>query len=191
LKKKFTEIIVYGRGGQGAWTASVLLARAALKTGKYAQSFPEFGPERSGAPVRAYVRISNEPITLRASITHADYVIVIDQTLLNKAIAVSREDGTIVTTFKESTEELKKILDGFKGTVWYVNAFQIALDIIGRPITNTAMLGAFVKATEEKFVTLDALIEATKEVLSVKLPEDIVNKNIEAIKKAYDEVKKL
>ena len=191
MPKRLTEITILGRGGQGAWTASIILAKAVLKDGKYAQSFPEFGPERSGAPVKAYVRVSEFPITIRAGITKADYIIVIDQTLLPRAIPAVKEDGTIVTTFSGKPEEIRGILKDFKGTIWHVNAFKIGLDIIGKPITNTAMLGAFVKATEGKIASLNSLLEAIKEILSEKLREDIVAKNLEAAKKAYEEVKKL
>ncbi|MHA1616095.1 MAG: 2-oxoacid:acceptor oxidoreductase family protein [Candidatus Njordarchaeales archaeon] len=191
MKRNFYEIRIHGRGGQGAWTASLILAQAAVIEGKYAQSFPEFGPERSGAPVTAYARIGEEPIHMHCGITEADYIIVIDPTLVDRAKSGIREGGKIIATYPKPPEVLRKELGVDENVeIWSVNAVKIALDIIGRPIANTAMLGAFVKATEEKIIKLNSLIEAVKKVLGARLPEEIVERNIQAIKKAYEEVKK-
>jgi len=190
-KRDFVEIRIHGRGGQGAWTGSIILAQAALLEQKYAQSFPEFGPERSGAPVTAYARIGNSPIHIHAGITEADYVIIIDPTLIYSAKYGLRPKAKIIATHSKMPEEIRSVL-GLEDDVevWVVDAVKIALETIGRAIANTAMLGAFVKATEEKIVSLNSLIEATKQILGPRLPEAAVNKNIEAIKRAYNEVKK-
>ncbi len=191
VKRDFVEIRIHGRGGQGAWTASVILAQAALIEGKYAQSFPEFGPERSGAPVRAYARIGVSPIHIHAGITEADYVIVIDPTLVHVAVGGLRPEAKIVATNAKDPAELREILR-LRGDVelWVVDGVKIAMETIGRAIANTAMLGAFARATDEKVVKLQSLIEATKAVLGPRLPEEAVKKNVDAIKRAYDEVKK-
>jgi len=191
VRRNFYEIRIHGRGGQGAWTASLILAQAAVIEGKYAQSFPEFGPERSGAPVTAYARIGNEPIHVHCGITEADYIIIIDPTLVDRAKRGIRKGGKIIATYPEPPEVLRKELRINSGIeVWGVDAVKIALDVIGRPIANTAMLGAFVRATEEKIVKLDSLVEAVRKVLGARLPEEVVEKNIQAVKRAYEEVKK-
>jgi len=191
VKKDFVEIRIHGRGGQGAWTASRILAEAALQLNKYAQSFPEFGPERSGAPVTAYARIGGSPIDIHCSVTKADYVIVIDPTLVDLAVHGLKKNAKIIVTHSDPPEELRKKLkvpDDVE--VYSLNAVKLALDIIGRPLANTAMLGAFVRATEDKIITLDSLIEALRKVLGHRLSETLINKNIELIKRAYNEVKK-
>jgi len=191
VKKDFVEIRIHGRGGQGAWTASILLARAALFEGKYAQSFPEFGPERAGAPVTAYARIGNSPIHIHAGITEADYVLVIDPTLIDRAKAGIRSKGKLIATTAKAPEEIRKFLGLNQDIeIWTVDAIKIALETIGRPIANTAILGAFVKATEGEIVSLDSLIRAIENILGHRLPQQIVQKNIEAVKRAYEEVRK-
>ncbi|RLI17424.1 pyruvate synthase [Candidatus Bathyarchaeota archaeon] len=191
VKRDFVEIRIHGRGGQGAWTASIILAEAALKEGKYSQSFPEFGPERSGAPVTAYARIGDSKIDIHAGITNPDFIIVIDPTLVSVATVGLKSGAKIIATSTLSPEELRKKLNvGSDIEVWSVDALKIAMETIGRPIANTSMLGAFVKATDGKVVSLEALIKATESILSPRLPKEVVQKNIEAIKRAYEEVKK-
>lgn len=190
-KKDFVEIRIHGRGGQGAWTASIILAEAALVEGKYSQSFPEFGPERSGAPVTAYARIGPSRIDIHAGITNPDYVIVIDPTLVHMATRGIKKNGKIIAASAKSTKELRNELKLSEDIdLWVVDGVKIAMETIGIAIANTAMLGAFVKATEEKVISLNALIQATKNVLGHRLSEEAVNKNIDAIKRAYKEVKR-
>ena len=177
------EVRWHGRGGQGAWTASELLARAAIHEGKHIQSFPEFGPERMGAPMRAYTRISDQPITLHCAIYNPDVVVVLDLTLL-AAVPVTdglKEDGVIIINTKKTPSEIRGELKTQKGKVWTVPATEIAIKILGRPITNTAMLGAVTKATQ--LVSLESIEKAVKERFSQNLAE----KNISVIKEAYKE----
>src|SRR5665648_97136 len=139
--KTMEEFRWHGRGGQGAWTASELLARTALDEGKYIQSFPEFGPERMGAPVTAFTRISTEPIRLHCAIYDPDVVIVLDNTLLKSVhvtSGLSRNDDSLIINSSEEPAVLKKNLGVTKGKVWTVPATEIALRILGAPITNTA-----------------------------------------------------
>lgn len=181
----FKEVRWHGRGGQGAWTASELLAKAAIHEGKYIQSFPEFGPERMGAPMRAFTRISDKPINLHCSIYTPDIVAVLDPTLL-KTVPVAEglsEHGVLVVNTRESPVELRKQLNLTGHKLWTVSATDIALKILGRPITNTAMLGAVACASE--IVNLRSLEEAVKERFPAKLAE----RNIEVIRKAYQEAK--
>jgi len=179
------EIRWHGRGGQGAWTASELLAKAAIQEGKYIQSFPEFGPERMGAPMRAFTRISDEPINLHCSIYSPDIVGVLDPTLL-KTVSVADglpEDGILVINTRETPVELRKQLNLNGRKLWTVPATDIAAKILGRPITNTAMLGAVARASG--IIDLKSLEKAVRKRFSVKLAE----KNIAVIREAYKEAK--
>jgi len=188
------EVTFLARGGQGAWTASVLIAQAAVNAGRYAQSFPEFGPERSGAPVRAYARIWDRAIDIHAGITKADVVAIIDSTLTDKAKPLVRENGLVIINTAMSPREIREKY-GFPESVkiFTVDGTKIALETLGRPIANTAILGSLVRILQDlgvKYVSLDDLLEATKIVLGERYSEKIVEANINAIKRAYGEVKK-
>jgi 2-oxoacid:acceptor oxidoreductase gamma subunit (pyruvate/2-ketoisovalerate family) len=175
----------HGRGGQGAWTASELLARTALDEGKYIQSFPEFGPERMGAPVTAFTRISTEPIRLHCAIYDPDVVVVLDNTLL-KTVPVTaglNDDDILIINSSEEPAALKESLKVTKGKVWTVPATEIALKILGAPITNTAMLGCVAKATN--IVTLEGI----EKTLKGRFRLDLAEKNFAIIKEAYQEAK--
>ena len=184
--KTMVEFRWHGRGGQGAWTASELLARTALAEGKYIQSFPEFGPERMGAPVTAFTRISTQPIRLHCAIYDPDVVVVLDNTLL-KTVPVTAglnlEDDCLIVNSSEEPAVLKERLKVVKGKVWTVPATEIALRILGAPITNTALLGVVAKATE--IVSLP-VIEKT---LRGRFRPDLAEKNFAVIQEAYKEAK--
>ena len=124
------EIIWHGRGGQGAKTASLLLADAAFNTGKYIQGFPEYGPERMGAPITAYNRISNEPITIHSNIYEPDYVVVVDDTLLESVDVTAglKETGAIVINTTKDNEYLKKVLNKYNGDIYKIDARKISID---------------------------------------------------------------
>jgi len=176
----------HGRGGQGAWTASELLARTALDEGKYIQSFPEFGPERMGAPVTAFTRISTEPIRLHCAIYDPDVVVVLDNTLLKTVpvtAGLNREGDCLIINSNEEPSALKERLKVVKGTIWTVPATEIALKILGAPITNTAVLGVVAKATE--IVTLPGL----EKTLKGRFRKDLAEKNYAVIQQAYKEAK--
>ena len=184
MTTKIYEVRFHGRGGQGAWTASLLLAQAGLNEEKNIQSFPAFGPERAGAPITAFTRISDEKIQLHSSIYEPDVVVVLDPTLLGPAVAegVQKKTKIIVNTDK-SAKEVLDIL-GLKGIeTWTVDATTLAINVLGRPITNTAMLGSIVKATG--VVKLDSILQVVKERFDGKISE----LNAELVKKAYEEVK--
>jgi len=187
LLKKMTEFRWHGRGGQGAWTASELLARTALDEGKYIQSFPEFGPERMGAPVTAFTRISTEPIRLHCAIYNPDVVVVLDNTLLKTVpvtAGLNRDEGCLIINSNEEPAVLKERLRVTKGQVWTVPATEIALRILGAPITNTALLGVVAKATE--IVTLEGIHKTLKGRFRAELAE----KNFAVINEAYKEAKR-
>jgi 2-oxoacid:acceptor oxidoreductase gamma subunit (pyruvate/2-ketoisovalerate family) len=175
----------HGRGGQGAWTASELLARAAIHEGKYIQSFPEFGPERMGAPVKAYTRISDEPIRLHCAVYNPNLAAVMDPTLL-ATVPVTKgldEKGILIINSPKEPKTVKEELKMTKGTVWTIPATDIAMRILGRPITNTAMLGAVARATE--VVKMESIEKAVK----ARFPGPLAEKNIGVIKEAYKEAK--
>jgi len=183
--KKILEVRWHGRGGQGAWTASELLARAAIHEGKYIQSFPEFGPERMGAPVAAFTRISDEPIQIHCTVYNPDVVAVLDPTLVKTVPVCSglKETGTIIINSKEAPADVRKILNTSKGKVLTVPATEIAMKILGRPITNTAMLGSVAHATGI------VKLESIEKVVKQRFGQSIAEKNIAVIKEAYEEVK--
>jgi 2-oxoacid:acceptor oxidoreductase gamma subunit (pyruvate/2-ketoisovalerate family) len=183
--KKILEVRWHGRGGQGAWTASELLARAAVCEGKFIQSFPEFGPERMGAPVTAFTRISTEPIRIHCAVYNPDVVAVLDPTLL-KTVPVTEglnEDGVIIINSKDNMEEIRKLLNSDKGKAWSVPATDIAIKILGMPITNTAMLGAVAH------VTGIVNLKSVEKIVNERFRRDIAEKNFAVIKEAYEEVK--
>ena len=153
------EVRFHGRGGQGAVTCTELVAKAAIAEGKYAQAFPSFGAERRGAPVMAFLRVSDEPIRIRQKIYEPDVVVVLDPTLLGLPSVVEglKEDGLIIANSPKTPQELQKEY-GFKQKVATVDATKIALDTLRLPITNTTMLGALVKVTQ--VVSMEALTEA-------------------------------
>ena len=181
----FQEVRWHGRGGQGVVTATRLLASAALLEGKRTQAFPEFGPERTGAPILGFTRISDAPIDVHSQVYEPDVVVVLDSTLL-KTVDVTeglKRGGKLVVNTDLTPKELKEQLNSEGIPIFTVNATRIALDIIGRPIFNTAMLGALVKATN--LVSLESVIEVTSERFAGSVGE----KNVAAIKRAFQEVK--
>jgi 2-oxoacid:acceptor oxidoreductase gamma subunit (pyruvate/2-ketoisovalerate family) len=183
--KNLAEFRWHGRGGQGAWTASELLARTALLEGKYIQSFPEFGPERMGAPVTAFTRISMEPIRIHCSIYEPDVVVVLDPSLLKSVPVASGvdENGVFIVNSAEEPVKVRESLRTEKGKLWVIPATEIALKILGMPITNTAMLGTVARATE--IVSLEGLEKTVKE----RFRPDLAEKNFAVIKEAYQEAK--
>jgi len=181
----FIEVRWHGRGGQGVWTASELLARAAIHEGKYIQSFPEFGPERMGAPVASFTRISDEPIKIHCAIYNPDVVAVLDPTLI-KTVPVTKglkEDGTIIINSEETPAEMRKALNMDKGKIYTIPATKISIKILGRPITNTAMLGAITS------VTGIVKLESIEEIVKKHFRQSIAEKNVAVVREAYKEVK--
>ena len=145
--KDMIEIRWHGRGGQGAKTASLLLADAAFNTGKYIQGFPEYGPERMGAPLTAYNRISNTPIRIHSNIYEPDYVVVVDDTLLDSVDVTAglKEDGAIVINTTKGKEEIEKKLPHYNGSIYTIDARKVSMETLGKYFPNTPMLAAIVK----------------------------------------------
>lgn len=176
------EIRFHGRGGQGAVTSAELLAHAAINEGRYAQAFPSFGPERRGAPVVAFCRISDEPIRIRANIYEPDLVVVLDYSILrivDVTAGLKQPQGILVTDSKFPGEKVKADLN-IKGKLAAVDATGIAMEVLGLAITNTTMLGSLVKASN--VIQKESLIEPLHERFG-----RIAEKNIAAYERAYKE----
>ncbi|MFQ5735944.1 MAG: 2-oxoacid:acceptor oxidoreductase family protein [Thermodesulfobacteriota bacterium] len=184
------EVRWHGRAQQGIVTAAKVLGEACLRSGKYVQAFPEFGPERMGAPVRAYNRVSENPIRLHCQVTQPRYVLIADPTLIG---TVGVTDGTpenavfIVNTHKGPSELRAALgLDKSPAKVYTLDAAKISLETIGRVMPNTPMLGALAKVTE--FIPLDALVDNFKENYAKKFSAKVIAGNVEAMKRGFAEV---
>ena len=188
---KLTEIRWHGRGGQGAKTAALLFGEAVLSQGKYMQAFPEYGPERMGAPVQSFNRISEEPITLHCQVSSPQVVVVLDPTLIGTVDITSGlpADGTIIINTGEPASKFKELLKLNGQKLFTVNASQIALETIGRNIPNTPMMGALAKATG--LLDFKIMLDDTKGKLEKKFRSkpEVIEGNLKAIRRAYDEVK--
>lgn len=187
------EIRWHGRGGQGAKTASLLLADAAFNTGKYIQGFPEYGPERMGAPITAYNRISNFPITIHSNIYNPDYVVVVDDSLLECVNVTSglKETGAIVINTTRDTNYLKSVLKGYNGDIYTIDAKKISEEALGRYFPNTPMLAAIVKVSG--VMSDEALLEDMKGSFKHKFAKkpEVIEGNMKALELALQEVKKI
>jgi pyruvate ferredoxin oxidoreductase gamma subunit len=186
FNKDIFEIIFFARAGQGAKTAAELIAQAALKEGKFVQAFPFYGPERSGAPTKAYVRVSEKPIRQHEPIVDPDAVVVLDETLLasqDVSKNLDREEFLIINT-KKSPEEVRKKVDHFLGAIHSLDALSMALQITGQPSINSVILGKVVQVTE--VVKLESLIDEFRKLFERKLGKEMTEKNVKAIQEGYD-----
>ncbi len=186
LNKDIFEIIFFARAGQGAKTAAEIVAQAALSEGKYVQAFPFFGPERSGAPTRSYVRVSEKPIRQHEPVVDPDTVVVLDETLLSSQDVsknLDRDESLIINT-KKSPEEIRKEVDHFMGTIHPLDALGIALETTGQPSINSVILGKLVQVSE--IVKLESLIEEFRKLFDKKLGKEMTEKNVKAIENGYD-----
>lgn len=183
------EIRWHGRGGQGAKTAALLLADVAFKTGQYVQGFPEYGPERMGAPITAYNRISKDVIRVHSNIYTPDLVVVVDETLLTSVNVTAglKEEGAIIVNSAKSAEEIKPLLNGYQGKVFTVDARRISVETLGKYFPNSPMLAAavavsgvmsqeeFLKEMQEsyqhKFAKKPEVIEGNMKALTMTLQE--------------------
>jgi len=183
------EIRWHARGGQGAVTASKILASSVIREGKYAQSNPDYGAERSGAPLRAYNRVSEEPITLHCMVLNPDIVVVVDPTLLRTVpfLEGTSEDAVLVINTDKSPQEVREKY-GIKGRkIYTVDATKIAMEELKRPLMNVPMLGALVKVLGG-IVDIKTVEEDLKKTFGKKIAENVLNANIRALHRAYEEV---
>lgn len=186
--KDLTEIIVYGRGGQGGKTAGILIAKAALIDKKEMQAFPEYGPEKTGAPVKVFVKLSKNPIKAFTPVLKPDIALFLDPTLL-KAIDLKEEiakDTKIIINTNKSKQQIKKEYK-LNSTIYTLDGTKLALEITGKSLPNMAMLGAIAKIS--KLVSINSLVKASKEYLIKKLGAENTQKNIILLKKAYNQAK--
>lgn len=184
------EIRWHGRGGQGAKTAALMLADVAFQTGKYVQGFPEYGPERMGAPITAYNRISDTPIRVHSNIYDPQFVVVVDETLL-EAVDVTaglRKDGAIIVNSERTKEEILPHLKGYEGAVYIVDAKKISMAALGKYFPNMPMLASIVKIAnimdEEIFMKE---MRKSFEHKFAKKPE-MISGNMTALEMAFKEV---
>jgi len=182
------EIRWHGRGGQGAKTAADFIATCAINGGKYSQGFPDYGPERMGAPMRGFTRISDEPILLHCQIERPDIVVVLDDTLLDSVDVTGGlvEKGVVLINTPCSPGDLRSKLGLKGGKVFTIDATKISLEEIGRPIPNTPMVGALIKATG--ILDLDVVVEEIEQEFKKKFSRAVTQGNIKAIRRAYEEV---
>ena len=187
------EIRWHGRGGQGAKTASLLLADAAFNTGKYIQGFPEYGPERMGAPITAYNRISNKPITIHSNIYEPEYVVVVDDTLLESVDVTSglKENGGIVINTTKDADYIKSKLGNYTGKIYTIDARKISIDALGKYFPNTPMLAAIVKISG--IMTDEELLQDMQSSFKHKFAKkpEVIEGNMKALEIALQEVKQI
>jgi len=189
MKKELTEIRWHGRGGQGVKTAATMAAEAALQEGKFAQGFPEYGPERMGAPVTGYTRIADKAITIHCGVAEPDVVVVLDNSLIGQIdiVAGLGVDGVLIINSPESPADVRKKLGMKGGKVFTVDATQISIDALGRSIPNTPMMGALVRVTE--LLNMETLKKDVQKKFAKKFGDKIVQGNFAALQRAYEEVK--
>ena len=190
--KKTMEIRWHGRGGQGAKTAALLLADVAFKAGKYVQGFPEYGPERMGAPITAYNRISAEPVTVHSNIYAPDYVVVVDDGLLESTDVTHglKEDGAVIINTEKEKETLLPLLRDFKGKVYTLDAKAISLQTLGKNYPNSPMLAAVVAVSgvmEQEYFLKE--MEASFRHKFAKKPE-VIDGNMKALELTFSEIMK-
>lgn len=185
------EIRWHGRGGQGAKTASLLLADVAFNTGKFIQGFPEYGPERMGAPMTAYNRIDDEVIRIHSNIYEPDYVVVVDDSLVGTVDVTKglKKGGAILINTSLSPEDIKEKLGEYKGEIYTIDASTIAIETIGSNFPNTALLSAVIKITD--LMSKDDLIKNMQDSFKHKFTKkpEVIEPNMKAVIRAYDEVK--
>ncbi len=188
--KNGIEIRWHGRGGQGAKTAALLLADVAFKTGQNVQGFPEYGPERMGAPITAFNRISSDRIRVHSNIYHPDFVVVVDETLLDSVDVTAglKKEGAIIVNTPKRSEDIMEHLNGYEGKVFTVDARKISMETLGKNFPNSPMLAATVAVSSvmprEKFITE---MRASYEHKFAKKPE-VIDGNMQALEKAFDVV---
>lgn len=187
------EIRWHGRGGQGAKTASLLLADAAFNTGKYIQGFPEYGPERMGAPITAYNRISNAPITIHSNIYEPDFVVVVDDSLLESVDVTAglKSTGAIIINTTKDSDYLKSKLNSYSGSIYTIDARKISEETLGKYFPNTPMLAAIVKVSG--IMTDEELLNDMKGSFKHKFAKkpEVIEGNMKALELALQQVKKI
>jgi len=189
MSKDYIEIRWHARGGQGAKTAATLVAEMAIQEGKYSQGFPEYGPERMGAPIRGYTRIGNSPIRVHSAVYTPEVVVVLDETLLETADVCKGmvDGGILLVNTTRSPQEIKENLSAKEIRVFTVDATKISIEELGRPIPNAPMMGALARAAG--VVKIETLKDGMRKKFQKKLGDKVVEGNLRAIDRAYEELK--
>lgn len=189
--RHLTEIRWHGRGGQGAKTAALLLADVAFQAGKQVQGFPEYGPERMGAPITAYDRISDKEIRVHSNIYEPDFVAVVDDTLLHTVDVTAglKADGGILINTQKSAEEILPLLKGYTGKIYLLDAHKVSMATLGKYFPNTPMLAGVVKISE--VMEIHEFLREMEESLKHKFARkpEVLEGNLKALRMAIDEVK--
>jgi pyruvate ferredoxin oxidoreductase gamma subunit len=182
------EIRWHGRGGQGVVTAGKLLAETAMNSGKYFQAFPDYGPERMGAPIRAFTRLSSKPINIHSQVEEPDIVVVLDGTLLGTVDVTEglKEDGILLVNTAMAPDEMREAAGFDTGKAFAVNASHIAIEEMGREVTNTPMLGAFARATG--LFDLEEMAQEVRAWFGAKLSDEAIEGNVRAMRRAAEEL---
>ena len=185
-----TNIVFLARGGQGAKTATEILAEAGVLEEKFVKAFPEFGPERSGAPIKTYLRLSQKEIRTAEPITKPDIVIVLDETVLESGKIVDSIDfsneSVVIINSRKNKNEVGSLIPKFKGKIYLIDASGISMSIIGKPTPNVAILGYLIKITE--IVKVSDVIKVFENIFTKKIGKELTQKNILAIEKSYDSI---
>ena len=188
FNKDTFEVIFFARGGQGAKTASELIAHAAILEGRYVKAFPFFGPERSGAPTRMFLRISEKEIRTQEPVVDPDVVVVLDETVIDCQDVVKNLDKneTLIVNSKRDSEEIRKKIPNFEGRIRTIDATGIALKITGNPNPNMVLMGHFIKISE--IITLENAMQIFRNVFIPKIGKELTEKTIQAMQAGYDEI---
>lgn len=186
FNKDTFEVIFFARGGQGAKTASELIAHAAVREGKYVKAFPFFGPERSGAPTKMFLRVSENPIRTQEPVVDPDVVIVLDETVIDCQDVVKNleRDESLIVNSKKNPEEIRQKIPHFLGKIYTIDGTGIALKVVGNPNPNMVLMGKFIQISE--IVSLESAAEIFREVFTPKIGKEATEKTIEAMRVGYD-----
>jgi len=189
FNKNTFEIIFFARGGQGAKTASELVAHAAVREGKYVKAFPFFGPERSGAPTKMFLRVSDEPIRTQEPVVDPDVVVVLDETVMENNEEITKNldrNESLIVNSTLSENEIRKVVPHFQGKIHAVDATHIALNVTGAPNPNMALVGKLLAVSG--IVSLDSAAEIFRAVFTEKIGKELTEKNIAAMQAGYDDL---
>jgi len=188
FNKDTFEVIFFARGGQGAKTASELIAHAAVSEGKYVKAFPFFGPERSGAPTKMFLRVSDKEIRTQEPVIDPDLVVVLDETVIDCQDVVKNleEDESLIVNSRKTPEEIRKKIPHFHGKIHTIDGNDIALRITGSPNPNMVLMGYLIKISE--VIELKNAMSVFREVFIPKIGEELTEKTVQAMQAGYDEL---
>ncbi|MDO8529540.1 MAG: 2-oxoacid:acceptor oxidoreductase family protein [bacterium] len=188
INEDITSVIFFARGGQGAKTATEILAQAAILEGKFVKAFPDFGPERSGAPIKTYLRISQGEIRTSEPILSPDIAVVLDETVLEsdniKNNLAANKDEIMIVNSRKNSGDVASTIPEFKGKIYVIDATGLAMETIGKPTPNIVILGYLIKIAE--IVKMSNVIKVFESIFNAKIGEESTKKNILAMEKAYD-----